>query len=201
MIKFKYDGLNEWAKCRDDIVYFAETYIKIYHPINGVQTIVLNETQLNIIDKHKKCKVFSELCERQVGKTTIASIIILHDSIFKDYNTTAIMSTNQSYSNEKIRLIHSMWELLPVFLKPLLTKKTKSEIVFENGSEMIAAGNVDRLRGRSIQNFYIDESEWVKNLSYIISFINPMIAANERGTLFALSSTRTTELIKEMTRN
>jgi hypothetical protein len=40
---------------------------------------------------------------------------------------------------------------------------------------------------------------WTEDM--IEEFINPAIAANSRGTLFALSSTRTTESIKEIVRN
>jgi hypothetical protein len=191
--------IDEYIKCRDDIVYFAEKYIKIPHPVKGIHTIVLNDIQLNILDRRKKYKVFSELCGRQIGKTTVASIIILHDAIFKDYSTTAIISTTQSYSNEKISLISFMWKSLPEFLAPKITKKIKSRIAFANGSEIIAAANVDRLRGMGIHTIYIDESEWVKNLSYIIECLYPVVMSGGRGTLFALSSTRTKDVIKEIT--
>ena len=194
------DMIDEYIKCRDDIVYFAEKYIKIHHPVKGIHTIVLNQFQLDILDKRKKYKVFSELCESQNGKTTIASIIILHDSIFKDYSTTAIMSTTQSYTNDKISLISFMWERLPEFLAPKITEYSKSRIAFDNGTEIIAAANVDRLKGKGIQTLYIDVSEWVKNLSYIIECLYPVVMSGEgRGTLFALSSTRTKDVIKEIT--
>jgi hypothetical protein len=199
MTTFTKDMIDEYIKCRDDIVYFAETYIKIRHPVKGIHTIVLNDTQLDILDKRKKYKVFSELCGRQDGKTTIASIIILHDSIFKDYITTVIMSTTQSYTNEKISLISFMWEGLPEFLAPKITEYSKSRIAFDNGTEIIAAADVNRVKGRGIHTLYIDESEWIENLSYIIECLYPVVMTGERGTLFALSSTRTKDVIKNIT--
>ena len=48
-IEWTTDNVDEWLKCRDDPIYFIQTYIKIVTLDHGVMPMILFEYQKEIV--------------------------------------------------------------------------------------------------------------------------------------------------------
>ena len=192
------DEINEYMKCANDIEYFAETYVKAWHPVNGLQSIKLNDFQKEAIKEFKEKKLFAKIAERQKGKTFVASLLLLHDSLFNDNKTSIIVSTKLDMGNHILLRINEMYDNLPEFLK--ITKKTinnRRELEFENGSRVRSIGsNSNLMRGLTISNVYFDESEWIPEVDKMIVAFYPCLAVSG-GKMFAFTSSKTLEAFRE----
>ncbi len=188
----------EFVKCRDDIEYFANNYIKITNP-NGVEQIKLTDFQQKVIQNYKDNRVFYELSGRCTGKSTVAAIILLHQALFNEYRVSIIFARTLSLSNYVLDMIKEMYERLPDFLSSIkMTTRNKTEIGFENMCSIISAGSsVDKGKGRTLSNIYIDESEWLDNLDNVLTSLYPCMSALQQSRLFALSSANTHDTFRK----
>lgn len=67
-VGFTQDMVDEWIRCRDDPIYFAETYIKIVHVDRGLIPIELYEYQKEVIDVVQGNRKIIVTQSRQSGK-------------------------------------------------------------------------------------------------------------------------------------
>lgn len=67
-VNFTQEMVDEWKKCANDPIYFAEKYIKIVHVDHGLIPIQLYEYQKEVIDKFKDNRKNIVLQSRQSGK-------------------------------------------------------------------------------------------------------------------------------------
>ncbi len=190
--------IENLMKSMDSIEYFAENFVKTIHPVNGLIGISLTDDQKEVIRLFEGKHIFSKCMNRQIGKTTIASIILLHQAIFNNHKTIAIFAPKQQISNYVLDTTMIMYEKLPEYFKVGIgiTTKNKSKIEFENGSRLISFGsNFLSSKGMTINTAYIDESEYVKNLKDFRDFLYPCIASY--GKMFALYSSLSSEIFSE----
>jgi len=82
--------IEELAKCKRDPIYFAERYAKVVHPDRGLETIKLYDYQKEIINAYLENRYVAVNTSRQAGKTTTATIIILHYILFNEHKTVAL---------------------------------------------------------------------------------------------------------------
>lgn len=62
------DMINEWVKCRDDIVYFAENYCCITHIDHGVIRVQLRDYQKEMLEIMHDNRMMAANLSRQLGK-------------------------------------------------------------------------------------------------------------------------------------
>ena len=67
------DEIQEWLKCKNDILYFAEKYCKLMTP-EGIKHIVLRDYQKNYLRHLEKNRLSIYLSCRQSGKTTTSAM-------------------------------------------------------------------------------------------------------------------------------
>ena len=165
-LQFTRKMIDEYVRCSTDIAYFAENYVKL----SGGKLIVLNSFQKSAIGRFKDENSFVQYAARQVGKTTVAAIIILHQAIFNDNKTLAIMSHQALINNGMIRMIDNMLCQLPDFLRPITTSSTKRNIGLETGSRIILVYSNDKcsLRGFDVDMLYIDEIDFIPSVFEIL---------------------------------
>jgi len=181
--------IKDYERCKDDIKYFAETHIKIPHPVSGVIPLKLNEFQRQAIDDYNTKNVFVKITKRQDGKTTIACVILLHQALFSEYRVSMILGSNLQNSNYILQLIFEMYQCLPEYLQIKIVTRNKSKIEFETGCSIISAGsNVLRGRGMSLSTIYIDESEFMPTLDRALKPLYPCISGIKYGRIFAFTS-------------
>lgn len=197
-MKYTEEQAIEYVRCMEDIKYFAEKYIKIrYHTAYGLKndkshvSIVLNDTQKNVVKDFNIEPQFFSLEARMSGKTTIAAIIILHQSIFREYFTSGIFTRKMINGQYIMELIYDMYENLPDFLKlgAAIIEGNKRKTEFENFASIHYFGsNVFSTRGRTINLMYLDEYEWISNKDEIKECLLPYVGINSK--MFGLSTAK-----------
>lgn len=193
------DQIAELIKCQDDIEYFADNYVKCSTPV-GTIDVKLNDFQRSVICNYRDNKVFFMPAGRQEGKSTVASIILLHQALFTEYGVSMVFARTKSQSNEIIEAVAEMYERLPDFLAgSKMVARDKSKVEFDNGCSVISAGSdVNYGRGRTLSTIYIDESEWFDKLEDVLIKLYPHMSTLPYSKLFALSSTFTGDSFRKL---
>ena len=195
-MKYTENNIKEYIKCKDDIVYFANTYIKICTFDRSLMNIKLNEEQENVANSFLRNDKTSKLMPRQTGKTTVALIILLHQVIFNEYKTIGIIGWKKSFANDMLHRLYEMYDNLPEFLRVEMQIKNKGNVEFDNGCRIITSGpDVTAFKGRAVNIIYIDESEFVPNIWRIMESIMPCISSMN-SKFMALSTTYSGGCIK-----
>jgi phage terminase large subunit-like protein len=95
---------------------------------------------------------------RQIGKTTIATVIILHYVLFNEFKTVFVLANKAATAQEVLGRVQLAYEYLPHWLKCGVVEWNKMSVEFENGSKVVAAAtSSDAIRGKSCNMLYIDE--------------------------------------------
>jgi hypothetical protein len=176
---FNKETALEICKCRENFTYFCETYLKINHPTDGVQSLKLYDYQkryAKIIDA-KQFVIGKKF--RQGGFTTVALAYMFWKTMFSKgwrgiYASTPKTNLYSSHANEIVKMFY---DLLPDWLQKLypVAVRNKREIKFENGSEIIFhALSTNSCRGMYAHFIFIDEAAFIENMDSIYADIVPM---------------------------
>ncbi len=153
------EEMLEYAKCKMDIQYFANTYCKIKREDGSVGPMTLRDYQRDILDLYVNNR-FSILCaSRQIGKTVSAAIAILHYCIFNMDKNVMVIANKADTTAEILNKIKDIYKLLPFFLKPGVTNWAHKTVVFGDTKcrIMTAARTKEPAIGFTIDFLYLDE--------------------------------------------
>ena len=183
------DMVQEWMKCAEDPIYFAEKYIKIVHVDHGFIPIRLYDYQKEIINKLQNHRRVTVVTSRQAGKTTTASAIILHYILFNEHKTVALLANKGDAAREILDRIKLAYEALPDWLQQGVEEWNKGTIVLENGCKVLAAAtSSSAIRGKSISLLYIDEAAFVENWDEFFASVFPTISSGETTKILFTST-------------
>lgn len=133
-ITFKHteEEKEEWLRCKNDIIYFANKWCKLMTP-EGIKNIVLRDYQIRYLKHLVDNRLSIMLSSRQSGKTTTSAIFLLHFILFNIDKNALVTGNKLKTSVEIIDKIKSIFESLPHFLKPGIYKWNQTEIALDNG--------------------------------------------------------------------
>lgn len=170
---FKYtdEELEEMGKCANDPIYFISMYCKFVND-KGRTTVKLRDYQKDIItmlggetyddeiDEMKpKNKHNILLQSRQSGKTTTVAAYFTWYLCFHTDRNLAIVANKGATANQIVKLVKEMYEGLPYFLKPGLTRYQETSITLENGCYLkCATTNPTSVTGSTCHVLYVDEA-------------------------------------------
>lgn len=181
--------ISEYMKCAADPIYFAENYVKVVHPDRGLELIKLYDYQKRIIKSYLNGRFTVVNTSRQAGKTTTATIIILHYILFNEYKTVALTANKGDSAREILSRIQIGFENLPKWLQQGVVEWNKGSVYLENGCKVFAgATSSSSIRGQTVQLLYIDETAFVENWDEFFSSVFPTITAG-KDTKVLLTST------------
>lgn len=181
--------LQEFLKCSEDPIYFAEKYIKIVHVDHGLIPIRLYDYQKEIITKTINNRRVTVVTSRQAGKTTTAAAIILHYILFNDHKTVALLANKGDAAREILDRIKLSFESLPEWLQQGVVEWNKGSIELENGCKVIAAAtSSSAIRGKSISLLYIDEAAFVEGWDEFFASVFPTISSGETTKILFTST-------------
>ena len=197
VIEYTPELIQEYIKCKEDIIYFAEKYFKIVTIDKGEILIPLWDFQKKMIksfvdpgpDKRHVCVLSS----RQIGKSTIATIYIVWYALFHMSKTIAILANKEKTAMEILRRIKFAYQCLPLWLQQGVTDGgwNKGSIALENGTRMIAVstGNA-AIRGQTINLLYLDEFAFVPShiADDFMSSVYPTISSGETSKIIIVST-------------
>jgi len=157
-IKYTPEQEREIAKCMDDPVYFAKNYIKIVHVDRGLIPFEMWPFQEEMMDTFEENRFTICLCPRQVGKTTTTISYILHQIIFRENLSVAILANKGATARDILGRLRLAYEYLPKWLQVGVLTWNKGDIHLANGSKVIAAAtSSDSIRGSSFGLILLDE--------------------------------------------
>lgn len=181
--------VQEWLKCAQDPIYFAEKYIQIVHVDRGLIPIRLYDYQKEIILKLTNNRRVTVVTSRQAGKTTTAAAIILHYILFNDHKTVALLANKGDAAREILDRIKLSYESLPEWLQQGVEEWNKGSIALENGCKVLAAAtSSSAIRGKSISLLYIDEAAFVENWDEFFASVFPTISSGETTKILFTST-------------
>ena len=188
-IQWTQDMVQEWLKCAQDPIYFAERYIKIVHVDRGLIPIILYDYQKEIIIKLTNNRRVTVVTSRQAGKTTTAAAIILHYILFNEHKTVALLANKGDAAREILDRIKLAYESLPQWMQQGVVEWNKGSIELENGCKVLAAAtSSSAIRGKSISLLYIDEAAFVENWDEFFASVFPTISSGETTKILFTST-------------
>lgn len=129
--------IKEWLKCKNDIVYFVEKYCKLKTP-EGIKHVTLRDYQVEYL-KHLTNNQLSICLQcRQSGKSTTTSLFMLHFLLFNIDKNALICSNKYKSAKEVVTKAKAIYEQIPYFLKPGVSKWNEAEVVMDNGCRILA---------------------------------------------------------------
>ena len=183
------EQVQEWLKCAQDPVYFAEKYIKIVHVDHGFIPIRMYDYQKEIVYKLQNNRRVTVVTSRQAGKTTTAAAIILHYILFNEHKTVALLANKGDAAREILDRIKLAYEALPDWLQQGVEEWNKGNITLENGCKVLAAAtSSSAIRGKSISLLYIDEAAFVENWDEFFASVFPTISSGETTKILFTST-------------
>jgi hypothetical protein len=181
--------VTELRKCVSDPVYLAKTYFKIVSLDHGLINFSLYDYQEDAIRLFREKRNLIINASRQSGKTSIATVILLHTALYNDNKLIAILANKGATAREILDRVKRAYEYLPDFLKPGVKVWNKGSVEFENGSKIItSASSADNLRGSAIFLLYIDEMAYISNWEDFSASVLPTLSSGQ-STKMILTST------------
>lgn len=183
------EQLEEYLRCADDPIYFAEKYIKIVHVDHGFIPIKLYDFQKEIISRFQDTRKMAINSSRQLGKTTVATVIILHYVLFNNHKLVALLANKGDTAREILDRIQRAYEALPLWLQQGIVEWNKGSVTLENGSKILAsATSSSAIRGKSASLLYIDECAFVENWENFAASVLPTITSGKTTKLLYTST-------------
>lgn len=181
--------INEYIKCKADPVYFAETYFKIVHVDKGLIPFKLYEYQKEAIRLSSLNRKFVMNASRQCGKTSVATVIILHYALFNDSKKVALLANKADTAQEILSRIQLAYEYLPHWLKCGVSEWNKRRVEFDNGTIIIAAASSSSsIRGQSVSMLYIDECAFVERWEEFSASVMPTLSSGKETRMIFTST-------------
>ena len=129
--------IEEWKRCKNDIIYFVETYCQIMTP-EGIKKVKLRDYQVEYLKHLEKNRLSIMLSARQAGKTVTSALFMLHYLCFNIDKNALVLGNKRKTAVEILDKAKKIFFELPFFLKPGIYKWNEAEIVLDNGCRLMA---------------------------------------------------------------
>jgi hypothetical protein len=195
--KFEYtpDMIREIIKCKEDILYFAENYFYIQNLNKGKIKIPLWGFQKSLIKAIKEPpngkKHICVLAARQMSKTTVTTIYILHQALFQKDYTIGILANREKTAINILGRIQMAFQLLPLWLQRGVVEYNKTTIKLENGVKLMSSStSSNSIRGESLNEIFIDECAFIFDYIWddFQASVMPTISSSEKGKIIMVST-------------
>lgn len=131
------DEIEEWLRCKNDIIYFVEKYCKLMTP-EGIQYVKMRDYQKKYLNHLMSNRLSIYLACRQCGKTTTSAVFMLHYILFNVDKNALVLGNKRKTAVEILDKAKKIYFELPYFLKPGIYKWNEAEIVLDNGCRLMA---------------------------------------------------------------
>ena len=163
-IEFTQEQIEEYIKCKDDPVYFAQNYVKIVTLDHGLQPFRTYDFQEKLINNFHNNRFNICKMPRQTGKSTTCVSYLLHYAIFNDSVNIGILANKATTARELLARLATAYENLPKWMQQGILVWNKGNIELENGSKILAAStSASAVRGMSFNILFLDEFAFVPN--------------------------------------
>lgn len=130
------EEIEEWLKCKNDILYFVEKYCKLMTP-EGIKNVKLRDYQRRYLQHLIDNRLSIYLACRQCGKTTTSAVFMLHYICFNVDKNALVLANKLKTSKEVLDKAKKIYTELPFFLRAGIYKWNECEIVLDNGCRLM----------------------------------------------------------------
>jgi len=163
-IEFTQEQIQEYIKCKEDPVYFAQNYVKIVTLDHGLQPFKTYDFQEKLINNFHNNRFNICKMPRQTGKSTTCVSYLLHYAVFNDSVNIGILANKATTARELLARLATAYENLPKWMQQGILVWNKGNIELENGSKILAAStSASAVRGMSFNILFLDEFAFVPN--------------------------------------
>jgi len=163
-IEFTQENIEEYLKCKDNPVYFAQNYVKIVTLDHGLQPFKTYDFQEKLINNFYQNRFNICKMPRQTGKSTTVISFLLHHVVFNDSVNIGILANKASTARELLSRLQVAYENLPKWMQQGILSWNKGSLELENGSKILAAStSASAVRGMSFNILFLDEFAFVPN--------------------------------------
>ena len=163
-IEFTEENIQEFIKCKEDPVYFAQNYVKIVTLDHGLQPFKTYDFQERLINNFHTNRFNICKMPRQTGKSTTVVSYLLHYAVFNDSVNIGILANKAATARELLGRLQTAYENLPKWMQQGIISWNKGSLELENGSKILAAStSASAVRGMSFNILFLDEFAFVPN--------------------------------------
>ncbi len=181
--------VEEYIKCSQDPMYFAENHMYIVNVDQGKIKIKLYDYQREIIQSALDNRRTVAECARQSGKTTAITVFVLWYILFNKDKTVAILANRGETAREILSRIMTAYEMLPKWLQQGVVEWNKGKFELENGSRVLAAATTsNNIRGYAINMLIIDEAAFIENWENFFTSVFPTITSGVTTKICLIST-------------
>jgi len=185
------EDLDEFNRCRDDVIYFIETYMKIVHIDHGVVPFDLYDYQKEVIKLYDTNRFVTLKFPRQSGKTITTVGYLLHYILFNEHKNVGILANRAKTARGILSKVKQSYRQLPKFLQSGVVEWNKGSIVLENGCTVFAdATSESASRSEAIALLILDEFAFVENnkAEEFMKSVYPTISSGKTSKIFVFST-------------
>lgn len=188
-IPFTKEQVEEYIKCKNDVIYFLNNYFQIVTLDKGKQIIQLWDYQEDIINLIHQKRNTIVLSARQISKTTTVCGYILHYILFNSSKNVAILANYTKTARKSLRLIKQAFEYIPLWMQQGVLSWNVNSIELENGCMvMVSSSTGDSIRGETVNFLYVDECAFVDNFDIFWSATYPTISSGTSSKVVMTST-------------
>ena len=190
-IEFTQEQIEEFIKCKDDPVYFANNYVKIVSLDEGLVQFHPYKFQEKLIENFHKHRFNICKMPRQTGKSTTVVSFLLHYAVFNDNVNIGILANKAATARELLDRLQTAYENLPKWMQQGIISWNKGSLELENGSKILAAStSASAVRGMSFNIIFLDEFAFVPNhiADEFFSSVYPTISAGKSTKVIIVST-------------
>jgi len=183
------EQIEEYKKCRDDIIYFTKKYCKIVSLDEGLINFELRDYQERLLNDYANNRFNIVLTSRQTGKTITTASFLVHYLVFNGYKSVALVANKAKTAREILHRMKRMYEGLPFFLQPGVVEWNKSSVELGNGSTVVAGSTTsDTIRGFSFNMVMVDEAGFIDGFEDFYTSTYPVISSGKDTKIILIST-------------
>lgn len=181
--------VQEYVKCKNDVVYFVTKYMKIININKGLVNFVPYPYQEEMLKTMADERYTVIATARQAGKSTTTCGFILWYIIFHADKTVALLANKGETAREILGRIQLAYQHLPKWLQQGVKEWNKGSFELENNSRVIAAAtSSNNIRGFSINLLFIDEAAFIENWDEFFTSVYPTISSGSESKIVLVST-------------
>jgi len=162
--------LAEVNRCKNDFIYFAETYLKILDKNEKLAPLVFNTAQSRLHRTLDSGENFIKILKaRQLGSSTYIAARFFWEALFNANTRVAVIAHSDIGVKNIFNIYQRFYNNLPNFLKIKQTKASASEIEFITGSVIkVGTANSENFRGSTYSRIHASEAAFWADMSSTI---------------------------------
>ena len=192
-IQFSAEQIEEFLKCKNNPVYFAQKYVKIVSLDEGLVPFQPYKFQEKLIKRFHKNRFNICKMPRQTGKSTTVVSYLLHYAVFNDNVNIGILANKAKIAIDLLGRLQTAYENLPKWMQQGIIAWNKGSLELENGSKILAAStSASAVRGMSFNILFLDEFAFVPNhvADDFFASVYPTISSGTNTKVIIVSTPR-----------